>query len=144
VCLNAEWMLPCRASSVAYGRRIMGMHFRAWGLDERDPAWATVEDVLLVASELVGNAVRVCLGPIGVGLEVHRADLVITIRDDSPAAVAARQEPAPTHVPSGRGLQIVSQLSVEWGQTPYDGGSKQVWARVQVPGGSVLAEHCRR
>lgn len=95
----------------------------------------SVDDVVLVASELVGNAV------------VHvadRADLDVEWQlDNSEDATwvilrvqdGSAQRPTLRHVDalatSGRGLAIVAAVADEWGVREL-GEGKQVWARVPV------------
>ena len=133
-------MLPSHADAVPHGRHLVAMHCRAWGLGESDPAWPVVEDMLLMVSELVGNAIRLSSGPIGVNLEAHRTHMLVAVRDDNPEPASAQKITG--EALGGRGLKLVSELSVEWGQTAYHDAAKQVWAKVQVPDGSVLAQYC--
>lgn len=140
MCRRSDWRLPGRPESVPHGRRVVRQQFRDWGLGRDDPAWVAAEDVALIVTELLGNAVHVCAGPIEVSLDAHRTHVVAAVRDDSPAA--ASEQPLTVRALRGRGLRIVSELSVDWGQTSYHDGAKQVWAKVEVPAGSALGDHC--
>jgi anti-sigma regulatory factor (Ser/Thr protein kinase) len=100
-------------------------------------AGAQLDDVILVASELVTNAVQFsgCVGPERIGLDValHDETLCIAVRDP------ARTESAPQpreHDPArigGHGLGIVAQLALRWGVETYAGG-RCVWAELPLPG----------
>ncbi len=92
-----------------------------------------VEDVILVASELVGNAVVHAQASfdddLDVSWELDGDAVVVRVRDGS-------QEPPRRRTTSesetgGRGLAIVAALAADWGvrRTPQ---GKQVWARVPV------------
>jgi anti-sigma regulatory factor (Ser/Thr protein kinase) len=98
-----------------------------------DGDWV-LEDGLLVASELVTNAVRHsgCGGEHRLSVEVGRRDgnLVISVHDPGLSRDVA--EPAEREVsdPGGRGLQIIQRLSVRWGSERPDG--YRVWAELPV------------
>lgn len=93
------------------------------------------DDAVLVASELVGNAVVHCASgdrDLQVSWEVGDADITVRVSDPSKVLPAARH--AELTATSGRGLAIVEALSAEWGvDVDPDGAGKQVWARVPVP-----------
>ena len=91
---------------------------------------AAIEEVLLVASELLGNAIRhVRFGQLDVAWTLSDSHVLVSVCDDS------RREPVPRdaepHETSGRGMTIVQALSTDWGveQTPT---GKRVWATVPI------------
>jgi anti-sigma regulatory factor (Ser/Thr protein kinase) len=93
-----------------------------------------VDDVMLVASELVGNAVRHGVTPGNEGRwtvewTVQPNAVLISVDDPNDAEPVLRH-PAPD-APSGRGLAIVSALSNAWGVERHSDG-KRVWARVRI------------
>lgn len=139
MCQRAETSLDCGPESVAAGRHFVAHALSSWGAQHPDPASACVGDVLLVASELLGNAVRACSAPITLLVEAHRGHIHIGVRDDSPQSAIIRQVAEDSD--GGRGLAIVDTLARRWGQTPYD-GAKWVWADVPIGPGSVLGKHC--
>jgi anti-sigma regulatory factor (Ser/Thr protein kinase) len=85
----------------------------------------------LLVSELVTNAIRYTHGPVTLRLLLERT-LTCEIADSSPALPRMRY--AARDDESGRGLQIVSQLSLRWGARRTAGG-KIVWCEQQFPQG---------
>ena len=87
--------------------------------------------IVLVASELVGNAVRhtgvSASGLIDVDWELDPNGITVCVSDTSPKLPLPRQ-PEP-HETSGRGLAIVAAVADDWGVDTGPGG-KQVWAHV--------------
>jgi serine/threonine-protein kinase RsbW len=93
----------------------------------------SLDSVLLVASELVGNAVRhaqpAASGMLEIEWDLDTACVVIQVGDHS-HELPQRRQPTPDE-PSGRGLAIVDALAESWGaETDRDG--KRVWARIGV------------
>jgi anti-sigma regulatory factor (Ser/Thr protein kinase) len=84
-----------------------------------------VDDAVLLTSELVGNAVRHCRGRTTVKLVRSRTRLRVEVCDDEARAPVLHSEFA-TDAETGRGLQLVDQLSLSWGWQPV-GPGKQVW-----------------
>ena len=98
----------------------------------RDPRTSQVaDDVAVVTSELVGNAVR--HAGTDVVLTVRCDDhLVVTVHDGADPIAAEVPDTAAPGAASGRGLQIVSVISDEWGVVPDDQG-KSVWFSLTLP-----------
>ena len=100
-------------------------------------AWACpdglVDNVVLVASELVGNAVLHGRSPIRLRLALLVAALRVEVYDED-ARLPAPSVPNPEAL-GGRGLQIVAALARSWGAEPTPGG-KRVWCELAL--GSVL------
>lgn len=93
----------------------------------------SIADVVLVASELVGNAVRhtaASADDLGISWEVE--DDAVTVRVTDPSDVPPRPRPANDYY-GGRGLPIIAAIATEWGVRPLPAG-KEVWARVAVSG----------
>ncbi|GAB2473346.1 ATP-binding protein [Jatrophihabitans fulvus] len=90
-----------------------------------------IDDVVLVASELVGNAVTHAAehGSLDVAWQLEDSTVIVRVRDGSSEQPHVRTVPETS--PNGRGLAIVAAVAVEWGVQPLTDG-KQVWARVPV------------
>lgn len=92
-----------------------------------------IEDVVLVASELVSNAVvhapKALPAELTVHWELQPDSVVVEVVDDSPD-LPRRRVTKETDT-RGRGLFIVAALALDWGVRRTSGG-KQVWARVPV------------
>jgi anti-sigma regulatory factor (Ser/Thr protein kinase) len=114
--------------SAAVARRAVGDDLTRHGIGK--PA---VDDVVLVVSELVGNAVLHASATDDQQLRVSwelEADAVVVGVLDGTAELPLSQ-PATPDAPSGRGLAIVAALARDWG-VRCDEQGKQVWARVPV------------
>lgn len=136
-----------RYEAVRSARDFARTTLRNWGLD------SLFDDVALVASELVTNALRHAVGalpdgcgaptaqvpaqlarpqgpegrtPIRISL-VHRAPQVVcAVSDPSSQGPVARE--ADFVAESGRGLHLVDSFSTSWGWHPLAGAGKVVWA----------------
>lgn len=120
--------VPHATNSAALVRRELSADLASHGIDAE-----SIDEVVLVASELVGNAVRHthAVEGIDVGVDWTLADDAVTVQVSDPSAVApTRRDPSATE-PGGRGLQIVAALSDDWGVRP-SGHGKRVWAHVPV------------
>jgi len=92
--------------------------------------------VALVASELVTNAVVHAGTTVGlrIGRPRGRGTALIEVRDGAPLVghrLRPRRQARPGHHTTGRGLAMVSQLSISWGVRPETEG-KTVWALVRA------------
>ena len=114
------------SASAALVRRLLTEELRRAGVSP-----ATVDEVVLIASELVGNAVRHTPAPPSGQLEVSwnldDTGVTVGVVDASPTPPRPRT-PTPQD-PHGRGLRIVDALADGWGVVPHPQG-KQVWAHV--------------
>ncbi len=114
------------ASSAALVRREI-----AADLTARSITPDSVEDVVLVASELVGNAVVHAKDAVDldVAWDLHGTDVTVRVNDHSDLLPLPRQ--ADLSATSGRGLAIVAAIADEWGVRETKPG-KQVWARIAI------------
>lgn len=99
-------------------------------------------DVMLVASELVTNAVRHSDCQEGDQLEVvvlqDTGHLLISVSDPGTSGRSARATGPTDDAFGGLGLLVVQQLASEWGEERSDG--YRVWARVNSPATPLTPE----
>jgi len=123
-------------ASAATARRSVASAFQRAGLTA-DQAF----DAALIASELVGNAVRHGLplpsGQITVQWTLEADSYYIAVTDGGNASRVAPQTAEP-HSTNGRGLMIVAALSRDWG-VYHEGNATTVWARAGLPADSLPA-----
>jgi two-component sensor histidine kinase len=84
------------------------------------------DDLALVATELISNAVHAGSSMIEVLLTIRGSELELAVADDAPGTPAVRS--AELLSTNGRGLRIVEAVAREWGHRPAHAG-KTVWAR---------------
>jgi anti-sigma regulatory factor (Ser/Thr protein kinase) len=84
--------------------------------------------VLLLASELVTNAVRHARTPFEVTVDVDDEAVRVAVIDGDTEHVPQMRHPGPDDT-NGRGLVLVDQLSTYWG-SDRTGGGKAVWFKV--------------
>ncbi|MEV0961905.1 ATP-binding protein [Streptomyces sp. NPDC049910] len=133
---SATCALPARYEAVRGARKFTSRTLTRWDLDER------FDDVALVVSELVTNALRHALSadaprdqepPVRLHLMRWTSRLVCAVRDpseDSPVAGEAEDS-----AECGRGLFLVDSFSDSWGWHPLAGPltGKVVWALFRLP-----------
>lgn len=102
---------------------------RVVALALRESDWdGDVDTVLLLASELVTNAVRHAATPFDLTVTVDGRDVEVAVVDHDKTHPPRMCDPGPddTH---GRGLRIVDELSASWGSEAMPGDAKRVWFR---------------
>lgn len=109
-------------ASVRAARRFVAEH-----LHDLDPA--TRSDALLLVSELATNAVRHAQSPFTVTLRRSRSAVRVEVTDQGPGEPVA--PPRDVRRTTGRGLQLVDDLSHEWGVDPGP-DRKVVWFTVAL------------
>ncbi|MEU0371646.1 ATP-binding protein [Streptomyces sp. NPDC006283] len=136
VSTSASCALPARYEAVRGARHFTRNTLRQWELDER------FDDVALVVSELVTNALRHALPadstprepakepPVRLHLMRWTGRLVCAVRDPSHDGPRSRQSDEDFSAESGRGLFLVDSFSDGWGWHPLAGTlrGKVVWA----------------
>ncbi|HEU5267202.1 MAG TPA: ATP-binding protein [Jatrophihabitans sp.] len=88
------------------------------------------DDLELVVSELVTNAVLAGTPTVAVSLSLERTRVVVRVRDE--ASGWPQQRAATADDPGGRGLLLVAALSATWGVRLAETG-KVVFAELAVP-----------
>jgi len=116
--------LPPRPTSAAEARR-----FVARALRSVEPSVREVG--VLLASELVTNALLYAQGRITVRVTPVDHAWRVAVHDGSPTDIRPRQ--VGVEATSGRGLALVEQLSTSWGVERDDGTGKEVWFEVPRP-----------
>jgi anti-anti-sigma factor len=101
---------------------------RAWRLDAPDTT--VVDRAVLVANELVTNAVQHAHTDLWLRLELRADRLFVAVRDRGPK-VLEPVPPAP-EAEGGRGLWLVEQLGRAWGVRPAPDGGKTVWCALTL------------
>lgn len=94
------------------------------------------DDLELVASELVTNAVRAGSPRIGVALALEGDRVVIRVSDEAAGWPEPRM--ADIYDIGGRGLPLVSAISTSWG-VRLSGTGKVVWAELRLHGDESAA-----
>ncbi|MFK0234141.1 ATP-binding protein [Streptomyces vinaceus] len=128
----ADWRWIPEPADGAYGTRetegAEGDH--PYDTDRQEAA----EDVLLLVSELVGNACLHAGGARDLVLRRGPGRLRIEVGDGSPEH-PRRLWTAGAALPGGHGLLILERLARSWGWEPYADGQtgKTVWAEVPLP-----------
>ncbi len=121
--LDVSASFPRDVSAVGSARAWLTHHLTAFGVGS-----AATDDAVLVISELVTNALRHGDGPVQARCTIDGRLLRLAVTDAG-EALPILQSPDPTRV-GGLGLQIVDQLSVDWGVSSAPGG-KTVWAMLE-------------
>ncbi|MCU1693109.1 MAG: putative histidine kinaserelated ATPase domain protein [Frankiales bacterium] len=124
--LRARIDLPLQEHACATARRTARLLLGTWDVVDDD----RVHDVLVVVSELVGNAVRHGDVRVSLDLQLDPDGLVVAVSDG--AATLPRQRlDEDDQAENGRGLAIVQALAAAWGTDELPDG-KRVWARLRV------------
>jgi histidine kinase-like protein len=115
------------SSSPRRARLFVDEASRDWGCDE------VRDDAVLVASELVGNAVAHARTSCRLDIRLDRLGLTIAVRDyDARGPLVPLACSATGH--RDHGLFLVASICRAWGVSPTENG-KSVWALLPVPEG---------
>ncbi|MGC5022379.1 ATP-binding protein [Micromonospora sp. DT47] len=121
---RAHLCLPADRQSPAAARRLVAGHCRAWGMH------AAVDRAMVVASELISNAVQHAGTDVDIAVAAAAGSVRISVRDRGAEAPrpAVASDPGPVSE-GGRGLPIVAALAADWGFFAF-GDGKTVWAAI--------------
>jgi anti-anti-sigma regulatory factor len=134
--LRAELPLGPSSTAPAAARRFVRDTCWYWRLEEVDDpddpverAWVQdlVDRAVLVASELVTNAVLHTRGPLRLRLALRGERLHLAVADQSPRLLRLAADPGDPEAEGGRGLAVVDQLVVAWGVHHPPEGGKVLW-----------------
>ncbi|MFF7115508.1 ATP-binding protein [Streptomyces albogriseolus] len=127
-----EVSLPAEREAISRVRRQLRARL------EEDGLGGVADDVVLICTELVTNAVlHGCLGfPPGITVQVtvvwSDVQLRLGVRD--PSCVRPTERESSASRTSGRGLRLVDELSDRWG-VDLSGSGKTVWTELDSPRG---------
>ena len=109
-----------------------GRHAVTAVLDEWGCEPGAREDLLLVVSELVTNAVVHGAEPIRVTMVRAPERVRVEVTDGAAASSPHGNPRPPTDAETGRGLSVVTRLAVAWGWRASPGRGKTVWAELPL------------
>lgn len=123
---SAAFEIKAEGDAVATVRRRTEETLRSWEVPD-----ATVDDVVLLASELATNAIIHGRPPIQLRLRRTTSDVLLEVID-SANFLPRKLRPTPDDE-HGRGLQIVAILAERWGVRATDNG-KSIWCITSIRG----------
>ncbi len=135
VCRYEQTTLPPEPSAAGRARAWVADRLGAWDVA------GDVDDLRLVVSELVSNAVLYAKTTIDVVLSIGEGVVELTVCDRSPGTARPQAKPADDGATGGRGLVLVQALSDDWGVTERMDG-KHVWFRTALPPGWRYTDRC--
>jgi len=92
-----------------------------------------VEPAELLASELLGNAIRHTAGPVAMKLRRSGPALRLGAWDTDPTPPTTTPAPAPPDGDGGRGLHLVRAYADDWGWFQVNGtAGKYVWCELDT------------
>jgi anti-sigma regulatory factor (Ser/Thr protein kinase) len=126
--LREELVLAPTLSAPAVARAFVRDTCVAWQLAQPDDP--RLDRVMLLANELVINAVVHARTDLRLRLELRGERVHIAVRDGSPRLL--RVIAADPEAEAGRGLWLVEQLARAWGVNSHPDGGKVVWCTVTL------------
>ena len=126
--LRDELRLAPIPTAAAVARAFVREVCQTWQLARPDET--VVDRAVLVANELVTNAVVHAGSDLWLQLELRVDRLFISVRDTNPRLL--RSVPPDLEADGGRGLWLVDQLARAWGVRPAPDGGKTVWCALSL------------
>jgi len=123
-------LLPASLSSVHDGRRFVRATLQSWVGNHGADSW--IDDIVLVTSELVANAVVHAQTVVQLRLCCREGAFRVEVGDTSDEHPMLRT--ADHEAPSGRGMALVAALARSWGSDDCSPG-KVVWAQFELSEG---------
>jgi DNA-binding NarL/FixJ family response regulator len=119
---QATLRLDGSLTSARQARTFAAAALADWGVSD------IADDVLLVVTELVNNAVTHAHSSCELRLSINPVAVRVEVLDDGPGT----PDPLPPSETRnhGRGLHLVDALTVAWGFEPIPAGGKLVWAEL--------------
>ncbi len=117
-----------RAAATEALKALSGAPTRTAYIDLTVDGATLVEEISLVVSELVTNAVRHADPPVVMEIQVGDDEVLVAVDDGSPGRPSGSHPPADAE--GGRGLELVDKVSMETGIRPHPPG-KTVWAALR-------------
>ncbi|MDF1602922.1 response regulator [Nocardioides sp. YIM 152315] len=111
-------------SSVATARRFVRTQLLDWGIE------STVDDAMLVVSELATNALTHAESSYRVRVSAVGPALRIEVEDDGTGT--PEPQPLTDTEEHGRGLHLVGALAASWGMEAGESGGKRIWAELPL------------
>jgi anti-anti-sigma regulatory factor/anti-sigma regulatory factor (Ser/Thr protein kinase) len=127
--LRDELVLAPIPTAPATARAFVRDVLRSWQLALPDTT--LVARAVLLASELVANAVIHARTDLRLRLELRGDLLHLAVRDGSPRLLRLATIPDP-EAEGGRGLWLVEQLARAWGVNRHPDGGKVVWCTLNL------------
>lgn len=119
--------LPHSVHGPAQARAVVAAATERLGLQ------AVGDDVALLVSEMVTNAVRYASAPVALEIEADGTTVLVAVADGSP--VPPVTQPQDDQTEGGRGMLLVELMSQEHG-VRLEGPGKTVWAMLDQHGGT--------
>jgi two-component sensor histidine kinase len=112
---TVHWAYPGDPAAAVAARRRLAAQLRTWRIDAAD-----AEPVLLVAYELLTNAVEHARTPFEVTISFDGTSVVVEVSDESP--LLPDLQPLNLRAARGRGLQMVAALAKSWNCVAHANG----------------------
>ena len=116
--------VPSTPEAVGAARRTIVRQLEAWGIDD------VIDDMQIVVSELITNAVRYGENPVEFRLSIRGPFVRIEVIDANTADIPLPRQAADSES-TGRGMPLIDALAAEWG-VEVSTTNKTVWAELAI------------